>query len=1096
MRKVLLLPLLLVSVLALTQQTPSAPEPYKGVLDRLQAITVMPVQEWRWHTDVPHPEDPNLNDSSWEVMPFNKIYKDGPRVLRQTIAVPDKLQGYDLRGARLELDWHATSDESMEVTIFSNGSLIFRGTEEQQQPVLLTESAQPGQKFVLAVRVNSAPGIGTRVYRSQILETPPAARPDPGVLRLEVLSARPMVAAFAEGKAEHQQVLDAAVKAIDISALDRGDQQGFDNSLRTAHSTLEKLNPWLKGFTIRAAGNSHIDMAWLWPWTETVEVVRNTFQSALDLMREYPDVTFTMSSARAYSWMEDKYPQLFKEIQQRVKEGRWEVIGGMWVEPDLNLPDGESLTRQILIGKRYFQQKFGVDIKIGYNPDSFGYNWQLPQIYKRSGMDYFVTQKIYWNDTTKFPYKLFWWEAPDGSRLLTYFPHDYANRIEPPRMAEDLSVYSPAMNFKELLHLYGIGDHGGGPTRNMVDIAHRFMQPDVVYPTLKFGTVAAYFDDLNKNISTLNVPTWKDELYLEYHRGVQTTQSETKRRIRETEEMLEDTEKFASMALLYGTGAKVDQPSPGPASRVCCETWTGYPQEQLDAAWKKLLFDQFHDIMPGSGIAVNYRDAMKNLQEARRSAREVRDAALKEIAAHVNVARPPAGGIPVLIFNPLSWARNDLVEVEVQMPAAAQNIAVSDSRGKPVASQVLAIDAKTNRVRLLMFASVPSVGYATYYVRAGTPAKPASPVGANGTTLENQFLRVTIDPKTGCMSSLFDKRTSTEALGEAVQPPLPYATKPYPGVCGNLLQTFVDKPKDWDAWNIDADFEKQRWDLQADEVTLVEHGPLRYVLRVKSHFQNSQFVQDITVYPDLARVDVHMSADWHERHILLKVAFPLSAHSNVATYEIPFGSIERPTTRNTPAELAKFEVPALRWADISDTTHGFSLLNNAKYGYDARGNVLRLSLLRSPESPDPHADEGHHEFIYSLLPHAKGWKDAATMRQGYEINYPLIAVVTDVHGGSLPAQHSFAALDDPGVVLTAVKKAEDDNGLIFRFYDWAGKGGSIRLKLPEAASSAEQTNLMEKPEGALQLQANGSEVVVPTKPYEIKTVKVIFGTTK
>ncbi|HEY4953633.1 MAG TPA: hypothetical protein VII02_01980 [Gemmatimonadaceae bacterium] len=305
------------------------------------------------------------------------------------------------------------------------------------------------------------------------------------------------------------------MKAIDLAALDKGDQQAFDASLRTAHTELQTLNPWLKGFYIRATGNSHIDMAWLWPWTETVEVVRDTFQSALDLMREYPDFTFTMSSARAYAWMEDKYPALFKQVQERVKEGRWEIVGGMWVEPDLNLPDGEALSRQVLIGKRYFKEKFGVDVKIGWNPDSFGYNWQLPQIYKRSGMDYFVTQKIYWNDTTKFPHKLFWWEAPDGSRLLTYFPHDYANSIDPPKMASDLAMYAPAMKSNEMMYLFGVGDHGGGPTRTMLDLATKFMDPNIVFPTVKFGTAMGFFDDLNKNLANLNVPIWKDELYFE-----------------------------------------------------------------------------------------------------------------------------------------------------------------------------------------------------------------------------------------------------------------------------------------------------------------------------------------------------------------------------------------------------------------------------------------------------------------------------------------------------------------------------------------------------------------------------------------------------
>src|SRR6202047_2532723 len=347
------------------------------------------------------------------------------------------------------------------ISVFSNGSLVSREDDDMQQPIPLTTNAQPGQKFLIAVRID-APEIETLLHHAQLRLEPAPSRPDPALIRMEILAARPMIAAYEEGRAERQQQLDAAAKAIDFSLLDRDDQAGFDASLRQAQSKLQLLKPWLKQFTVRAVGNSHIDMAWLWPWTETVEVVRNTFQSVLDLMREYPDFKFTMSSARTYEWMQEKYPDLFAQIEKRVKEGRWEIIGGMWVEPDLNLPAGESLVRQILVSKRYFQKNFGVDVKIGWNPDSFGYNYQLPQIYKKSGMDYFVTQKLLWaHEFTTFPHKLFWWEAPDGSRLLTYFPHDYGSTMEPVPMAEDVATWMPSM-YQEgakdpvMMYLYGV----------------------------------------------------------------------------------------------------------------------------------------------------------------------------------------------------------------------------------------------------------------------------------------------------------------------------------------------------------------------------------------------------------------------------------------------------------------------------------------------------------------------------------------------------------------------------------------------------------------------------------------------------------------
>ncbi len=441
------------------------------------------------------------------------------------------------------------------------------------------------------------------------------SRPDPAMLRLEILAVRPIIAAYEAGKSEREQELDAAVKAIDFSSLDQGNQSGFDASLRAAHDKLAQLKPWLQQFTIKAVGNSHIDMAWLWPWTETVEVVRNTFRSVLDLMREYPDFKFTMSSARTYEWMQEKYPDLFAEIEQRVKEGRWEVIGGMWVEPDLNMPDGESLVRQILVGKRYFEKNFGVDVKIGWNPDSFGYNYQLPQIYKRSGMDYFVTQKLMWaHEFTTFPYKFFWWQAPDGSRLLTYFPHDYADPIDAEPLGSQVATWMPSIYGKtlvdhpEMMHLYGVGDHGGGPTRVMLDHAEQLRAPDTVFPKLEFSFARDFFRDMEKKLPTMQVPVWDGELYFQYHRGVFTTQAETKRRIRRSEENVLNAEKFASIALLYGRP---------------------YPQDGMLMSWKNLLFDHFHDIMPGSGIAVNYLDSKRNLENVDRTVNDVTSASLR-----------------------------------------------------------------------------------------------------------------------------------------------------------------------------------------------------------------------------------------------------------------------------------------------------------------------------------------------------------------------------------------------------------------------------------------------------------------------------------
>ncbi len=1047
------------SLLLATTCANAGPRPardWKPILDQLGSITVLPLPDWRFHPDDGSPgEAPEADDSGWQAYRVGQEWTSGPVWLRQWVEIPAKLSGYDVRGARLLLRVRHRAENTALLLVYANGAQV--AESEELDTVVVSPRVEPGAKYLLAVKVQVLPG-RSAFAQLQVEVEPAPGRPDPRRLLEECQSADTLIKAFAERQEERASYVDAALGAIDWGALDRGDQQGFDRSLQQAQQKLEPLRDWLKNFSIYAVGNSHIDMAWLWPWTETVEVVRRTFTSALSLLQEFPDFTFTMSSAQTYAWMEEKYPGLFQQIRRRVREGRWEPIGGMWVEPDLNMPDGESIVRQLLVGKRYFQQKFGVDIRTGWNPDSFGYNWQLPQIYKKSGVDFFVTQKLIWNDTTRFPYSLFWWEAPDGSRVLTYFPQGYVNSMDPLKMARDLADFQQRADVPELMHLYGVGDHGGGPTAGMLRDARRWQEPGALYPRLSLGPAQPYLDKLAEKAGTLRIPTWKDELYLEFHRGVYTSQAETKKNNRRNEVLLLEAERFAALASVYG------QP---------------YPQADLNEAWKKVLFNQFHDVISGSGIHPVYVDAERDHQEVRRAGNEILVRALAELAAHAQTQGP---GVPVIVLNPLSWPRTDVVEAEAQFSHRVTNLEVRGPSGRPVLAEIVARDSGTHRVHVRFVAEdIPPVGYAVFHlVLVSRARKIPSPLAARADTLENEFVLVRVDPETGCMTSLLDKVHSLEVLA--------------PSACGNLLQAFVDQPKQWDAWNIDADFEDHKWDLtRAEEVRLVESSAVRAVLRVVKKFQSSTFTQDITLYPHIPRVDVEMSADWHEKHILLKVAFPLAVHSDFATFEIPYGSIQRPTTRHTPAEKAKFEVPALRWADLSDSKQGLSLLNDCKYGYDARDNVLRLSLLRSPIWPDPEADQGFHRFTYSLYPHAGGWKQADTLGHGYELNTPLLALVTTPHPGPLPASYSFVELAPNNLVLTAIKKSEVDDALIFRFYEFAGEKTEARLRLPPGAVQAVETNLSETPQRDLALQS--AAVVILTGPYEIKCVKVRFAST-
>ncbi len=466
-------------------------------------------------------------------------------------------------------------------------------------------------------------------------------------------------------------------------------------------------------------------LSWLWPWTETVDVVKRTFGTALQLMNEYPDYTYTQSAAQYNSWIADKYPQMNDEIKQRIKEGRWEIVGGMWVEPDLNMPDGEAQVRSILVGKRWFQKEYGVDVRIGWNPDSFGYTWQLPQIYKRSGIDYFVTQKMTWNDTNQLPFKLFWWESPDGSKVLTYFPHDYANdNLNPVRLSYDLAqARQRAPGMAEIMDLYGIGDHGGGPTRAILDEGVHWMQPDKVVPKSNFGTAQSYFTSIESKIAAdspvwdydsiakgykppatpadgqVAIPTWKTEMYFEYHRGVMTTQANHKRNMRDSEEQALNAEKFASLAWLDGKP---------------------YPGNELTEAWKKITFNDFHDLAPGSGIGIIYKEAQEEFDDVRWSTNEISQKSIKALQARIDTH--VAAGVPVLVLNPLAWERTGPVTVDVQLPsAAAGGVSVLDAANHVVPSQILKSDSKTNTYTLLILAnSVPSLGYKVLHVVPGS----------------------------------------------------------------------------------------------------------------------------------------------------------------------------------------------------------------------------------------------------------------------------------------------------------------------------------------------------------------------------------------
>jgi alpha-mannosidase len=1070
---------------------PPNPLPADSVkaLKRLDSLKNLAGVNWQWHAgDLAHGEDPATDDGRWKPLKDKIEAGTGAVWIRARFAVPRLSRGYDITGAALILAVGASPGGRIPAIVYLDSRRIALGAD--LAPEVIAQPLHPGQEFAIAIKLLvSEP----KTLRPPVLELRFAAnRPAPTRLRAECDSAAvllPTLDSDPKVLAQDLAVLESAIATVDFGALDHDQQQGFDASLRKAETMLEPLRPRLATLSVAAVGNSHIDAAWLWPASETMTVAKDTFTSALQLIPEYPGFDYTQPDMQYDAWLQAKYPLLFDEIKSRVKDGRWDLVGGMWAEPDLNEPDGETMTRELLIGKRYLHEQFGKDTRIGWNVDSFGYSWQLPQVYKKSGVDFFVTQKINWNEQNHLPLKLFWWQSPDGSSVLTYFPMSYNGSTDPVQMAQELADARPlAPGLTTIMHLYGVGDHGGGPTRVELDQAENWIDTKPVYPALTLSTAAAFFNTVAPNVSAvgaspvwnyttlaagrtalpappgsgISIPVWRDELYLETHRGTYTTQAAQKKNMRDSEEWLLDAEKLSSIAWAVGGMA--------------------YPQEPLNEAWKKVLFNTNHDLAAGSGIGVIYKDAQVDYDAVHATTNDATQHATDWMTAHADThVDDPKHEASVIVVNTLAWPREGLATVKLQLPSlpGSAGISVRDAAGKPVAAQVLASDASTGSYTLLVKpTAVPAMGFETLRVGPGRNEVPGN-LHVDATTLENSLLRVTLDPKTGCITHLIDKTDGFDSIAD--------------GGCGNQLQSFADDPKKYDAWNIDpGTLDKMVPIDEVDSMEVVDKGPLRAGIRIQRHWGSSHFEQTIVLYDGVARVDVENNFDWHETHVLLKAAMPLRASSDVAAFEIPYGVIDRPTTRNNSFEQAKFEVPALRWADLGDSAHGLSLINNSKYGYDATVHLLRLSLLRSPVFPDPNADRGEQRFVYSFYPHRGTWQSAMTERRGYEFNYPLTARQAEQHPGSLGPQHSFLELRDDGVILTALKKSEDGHALIVRAYDWSGKVSDAMLRLPGAPLSASEADMMEHATGAPLALHNGT-VHLTMHPYEIKTIRIEYA---
>ena len=808
-----------------------------------------------------------------------------------------------------------------------------------------------------------------------------------------------------------------------LAALESSDASLYPALLDRYAAAYAPLAAQIRRDTLHLVGNSHIDAAWLWPWSETEhDVIPNTWRTSLKLAAMFPGYVFAGSAAAYYDAMDRLFPTLAESLHAAVQAGQWAIVGGWWLEPDQNIPSGEDLARQGLYGQRYFQRHYGRRAKVGWTPDSFGYPWTLPQIYRQAGLDFFVTQKIRWNDSTQLPYDAFYWEGRDGTRLFTYNPYGYDSDLEPRQLIHDrLDDVRRNAGIHHQLVLYGVGDHGGGPTIEMLERAERLWRVPT-FPAVEFDNPDHALADLRTSQPDSLFPVWHDELYLEYHRATYTTQARQKWAARRSDALLRTAEALAAV----DTAA--------------------YPRADLEGAWHKVLFNEFHDILPGSGIHINYVVADQWYDSAWATLDTLTRRGMGDLAARLDTRGAPRGTVPVVVFNPLTWARSGLVRFTLP-------------RGDSAA--VLARD-------------MPALGARVVFARAGaaslTSTLPPPRVGPNW--IENAFLRVEVDTTTGDITRLYDRRSRREALAH--------------GGRANVLQILYDLPQEYDAWN--TGFNGQQWNVtQTSDVTRhADASEARFDFTRR--WGVSTFRQTLVLGREARYVDVVNDVDWHETHKMLKVAVTPSVSPDSATYEIPYGTIGRSCNPRTKAERAKYEVPGQRWADLSDSTYGLSILNDGKYGWDCHGNVLRLSLLRAPMWPDSLADRGPNHFRFAYYPHAGDWRKAGTERLAAEYNTPLTSQSAAAHAGALGRSVGFASLDAPGVELSWVKRAEDSGALVLRLVEWNGRPATATVTLRDTIRSAHRSNFLEDPGDPLPTTAH--TVRIALRPYEIATVIV------
>ncbi len=997
-----------------------------------------------------------INEGEWKPFKAGQDYwgyRECYCWFKQIIKVPESFKGqhviYNI--TPFERAWR--DEVNPQFIIFVNGKVV-QGADSNHQYVTLLECAEGGEEFEIAINAYSDDfeWKGRIQLSAQLQAFDDVAHS----IYFDIITPLKVAKYHGEDSDARVNIIKALNEACNILDIDTDDRDVFRASAIEASEYLDKkLYGKFEEATCWSVGHTHIDVAWLWRIRQSRDKACRSFSTVLKLMEEYPEYKFMSSQAQLYDYVKQDYPEVYERIKERVKEGRWEAEGSMWVEADTNVASGEALVRQFLVGKRFFRDEFGIDNKIMWLPDVFGYSAAIPQLIKKSGMEYFMTTKISWNEYNKFPYDTFKWRGIDGTEVLSHFPPSchatdnerrdwkttYNSKLRPLYVIGGYKRYSQKDLGKDYLMSYGFGDGGGGPTTEMLEYGKRMAKGIQGCPVVKQSSSLDFFKNLEKQVEgNKRLPTWCGELYLEFHRGTLTSQARNKKYNRKSECLYHDVETLRAIANK--------------------ETGFSYPKEKLLENWKLILLNQFHDILPGSSISVVYEDSKADYEKVLAAGCEMASEAESELVSKMNLEKDS-----IVVFNTTGFCRKDAVICEIPVDG---DFAIFDRNGCEVNYQ------KTYDGKIVFIANVPAKGYTTYELRRNAPTV-AGQVKADMNGAETPFFTIEFNNE-GNISKLVHKKSgrSVACEGETV----------------GKVTAYQDRPHNHEAWDIKCYFDEVSWDLDFKNAEIIEIGSVRAVYKVERTFRKSTFTEYYCVYNDLERIDVDYEADWKEDHVVLKSDYPVDVNAVKATFDIQFGNIERSTTTNTSWEFAQFEESMHKWVDLSDNSFGLSVLNDCKYGCDVKNGHIRPTLFRCATRPNKIQDREQHSFTFSIYPHEGKVNDSDVVRESFNVNYPLYAIPAAAHTGTLPNEYSFVSCDSDNVVVETVKVAEDSDAIIVRAYETWNSKTPVVLTFTSDILEATECNLMEEEDVAVEY--SGNTLSSTFKPFEIKTFKIKF----